>query len=151
MTRTRWSIELSPEERREFETFTKTGKRSVKVVKRAVIILALDTSNGRKPDTEADIARRIGVSRQTVQNVKKDFEGAADLSAFLQRKKRETPPIPPKATGELEARIIALACTKPPAGYSTWTLRLLADTRVELPYVDTLSPMTISRLLKKHR
>jgi hypothetical protein len=35
-------------------------------VKRAAIILALDTSGGRKPDTEADIARRIGVSRQTV-------------------------------------------------------------------------------------
>jgi hypothetical protein len=54
--------------------------------------------------------------------VKKDFEGAADLPAFLQRKKWETPPIPPKANGELEARIIALACGKPPAGYSSWIL-----------------------------
>ncbi|MDR1105706.1 MAG: helix-turn-helix domain-containing protein, partial [Treponema sp.] len=77
MTRTRRNIELNPEERRELEKFTKTGKRSVKLVKRAAVILALDTSDGRKPDAEADIARRTGVSRQTVQNVKKDFEAAA--------------------------------------------------------------------------
>jgi hypothetical protein len=117
MIRTIRNIELSPEERRELEKFTKTGKRSVKLVKRAAVILALDTSDGRKPDTGADIARRIGVSRQTVQNVKKDFEAAAGLTSFLQRKKRETPPVPPKVTGELEARIIAMACDKPPAFY----------------------------------
>jgi hypothetical protein len=113
-------------------------------VKRATVILAPDTSGSRKPDTEADIARHTGVSRQTVQTVKKDFETAADLNAFLQRKKRETPPGPPKVTGELEA------CGKPPAGYAAWTLRLLTDTRVKLQYIDSLSPMTGSRLLKKH-
>jgi transposase len=67
----------------------------------------------RETDTEADIAHRIGVSRQTVQNVKKDFEGVADLSAFLQRKKRKTPPIPPKATGEPEARLRPAASLLP--------------------------------------
>jgi hypothetical protein len=81
MTRTRWNIELSPEERQELEKFTRTGKRSVNLVKRAGVILALDTSEGRKPDTEADIARRIGVSRQTVQ-----FEAAADLPSFYNGK-----------------------------------------------------------------
>jgi hypothetical protein len=49
MTRTRRSIELSPEERRELEKFKKTGKQSVKLVKRATVILALDTSDGRIP------------------------------------------------------------------------------------------------------
>jgi hypothetical protein len=82
--------------------------------------------------------------------VKKDFETAADLSAFLRHKRRETPPVPPKVTGELEARVIALACGAPPAGYAAWTLRLLADTCVELQYIDSLSHMTVSRLLKKH-
>jgi hypothetical protein len=128
----------------------KTGTRSVKLFKRAAIILALDTSDGRKPDTETSIARRAGVSRQTVQIVKKDFTGASDLTAFLRRKKRETPPVPAKVTGELEARVIALARGTPPAGFSAWSLRLLADTCVELQYVDSLSHTTVSRLLKKH-
>ncbi|MDR0387395.1 MAG: helix-turn-helix domain-containing protein [Treponema sp.] len=148
MTKTKRSIELTAQERRELEAFTKTG--SGKLFKRASIILALDTSDGRKPDTETDIAHRIGVSRQTVQIVKKDFTEASDLTVFLRRKKRETPPVPAKVTGELEARIIALAYSTPPAGFSAWSLRLLADTCVELQYIDSLSHMTVSRLLKKH-
>ncbi|MDR2742880.1 MAG: hypothetical protein LBB98_12115 [Treponema sp.] len=64
MIRTKRNIALTPEKRHELEVFTKTGKRSVKLVKRAVIILALDTSGARKPDAETDIAHRIGVGRQ---------------------------------------------------------------------------------------
>jgi hypothetical protein len=48
------------------------------------------------------------------------------------------------------AVILALACGTPPEGYAAWTLRLLADTCVKLQYVDALSHMTVSRLLKKH-
>jgi hypothetical protein len=83
MIRTRRNITLSPEERHELEVITKSGKRSVKLVKRVAVILALDTSGSRKPDAEADIVRHTGVSRQTVQTVKKYFETAADLNAFL--------------------------------------------------------------------
>jgi hypothetical protein len=56
----------------------------------------------------------------------------------------------PEERHELEARVIALVCGTPPAGYAAWTLRLLADTCVELQYIDSLSHMTVSRLLKKH-
>jgi hypothetical protein len=143
-------IVLSRAERRALEAYTTTGTRSVKLLKRAEIMLLLDTSEGRVPEREERIAERAGMSRQTVQNVKNDFLKSADVGSFLQRKKRETPPVPAKITGEVEARIIALACGKPPEGFSTWTLRLLADTCVELQYVNELSHMTVSRLLKKH-
>jgi hypothetical protein len=149
MRRTSKEIILSPKERRELEAFTGSGTRSIKLFKRAEIILALDTSEDRLPAKEGSIAERIGVSRQSIQKVKKDFLASGDLKDFLRRKKRETPPVPAKITGEMEARIIALACSTPPAGFSRWTLRLLADKCVELQFVDSLSPMTISRLLKK--
>jgi hypothetical protein len=132
------------------ENFSKKGARSVKLVNRAKIILALDESDGRKPLKQADIAERIGVSRQAVNNARIAFQGAESVAAFLQRKKRDTPPIKPKITGELEARVIALACGMAPEGYDHWTLRLLADKCVELQYVDSLSHMSVSRLLKKH-
>jgi hypothetical protein len=51
--------------------------------------------------------------------VKKNFEKAAGITSFLQRKKRETPPVLPKVTGELEAHITAMACSTPPVGYAT--------------------------------
>jgi len=77
------------------------------------------------------------------------YLAAESVSKFLQRKKRETPPVAPKVTGEVAAHIIALACSKAPEGHAKWTLRLLADKSVELGYVETLSHMTVSRLLKK--
>lgn len=149
MKRTKLKISLSEEERRELERFTSTGCRSVKLVRRAAIILALDTSGGRKPDTETLIAERIGVSRKTVQEVKKNFTVAVSASAFLRRKKRETPPVPIKITGEVEARIIALACSQPPVGFVRWTLRLLADKSVELEYIDSISHTSVGSILKK--
>ena len=144
------AIMLSEDARIELENFSKKGKHSVRLVNRAKIILALDESGWRKPLKQVDIAEKVGVSRQTVNDAKHDFLEAEEVAVFLQRKKRKTPPVEPKVTGELEARIIALACGKTPDGYDHWTLRLLADKCVELQYVDSLSHMSVSRLLKKH-
>jgi transposase len=145
----RKAIELSPEERSGLKQFSKKGIHSVRLVNRAKIILALDTSEGRKADTQETIAKRVGVCRQTVNDAKQAFLKAGNTAEFLQRKKRSTPPIEPKVTGELEARIIALACGKAPKGCARWTLQLLADKCVELHYVDTLSSMSVCRVLKK--
>ena len=71
------------------------------------------------------------------------------LESTIYRKKRETPPVPAKVTGDVEAHIVTLACSEPPEGYERWTVRLLADKCVELNYVDSLSHMTVSRVLKK--
>jgi len=100
-------IELSGDERNELEKFSKTGKRSVKLVNRARAILELDEADGRKPLTQAQIAEKIGVTRQAVNDAKKAFITADSVSGFLKRKKRETPSVVPKITGEVEAHIIA--------------------------------------------
>jgi len=143
-------IALTSGERNTLEKFSATGVRSVRLVKRAKIILALDISGSRKASKQEEIAQRLGVSRQAINNVRRDFLEAENMATFLQRKKRAKPPVEPKATGELEARIIALACSQAPPGYAKWTLRLLASKCVELQYADSLSHMTVSRLLKKH-
>ena len=85
---------------------------------------------------------------RTVQNVRTSYANNG-LDATIARKKRETPPVPPKVTGDVEAHIIALACGDPPEGYTKWTLRLLADKCVELNYAESLSHMTVARILKK--
>ena len=143
-------IELSASRRNELEKFTKTGKHSVRLVNRAKIILELDEANGRKPLKQAQIAEKIGVTRQTINDAKQSFIAADNISAFLQRKKREAPPIEPKITGEVEAHIIALACSPVPEGYSKWSVRLLADKCVELNYIDSISFKSVQRVLKKH-
>ena len=142
-------IELNPTTRSKLEKFTKTGKRSVHLVNRAKIILELDEADGRKPLTQVQIAEKVGVTRQTVNNAKEAFLEAKDISIFLQRKKRETPPVAPKITREVEAHIIALACSPVPEGYAHWNLRLLANKSIELNYIDSISISSVRRILKK--
>ena len=190
-------IELTKAERTELEKHAKTGKRSVKLVNRAKIILELDEGGGRKPLTQEAIAEKLGVSRKTVNVAKKAFLAAssavaaaasagaagagADVGAgaapadpdgnsaaqaapdafacaspgtgvtasFLRRKKRETPPVAPKITGEIEARIIAMACGAAPEGCARWSLRLIAEKCVELNYIDSISFKSVQRVLKK--
>lgn len=64
-------------------------------------------------------------------------------------KKREHVPRGPKLNGDQEAKIIALRLGSPPKGFSNWSLRLLQSTVVELSIVDSVSPETLRRSLKK--
>lgn len=98
--------------------------------------------------TVQEAALAFNTSATTVQNVRSSY-GVKGLDATLNRKKRLTPPVPAKVTGEVEAHIIALACGEPPAGYAKWTLRLLADRSVKLGYVDSISHVQVGRILKK--
>ena len=54
-----------------------------------------------------------------------------------------------KLDGAQEARLVALACSEPPAGQARWSLRLLADKLVELQVVEAISHQTVRRVLKK--
>ena len=143
-------IILTAEQRKELENFSTKGVHSVRLVNRAKIILYMDTSENRISLKQEEIAKRVNVSRKTINEVKQDFLAAESISEFLQRKKRETPPVAPKITGEVEAKIIALACSSVPEGSARWTLQLLADKSVELKYIDSITDMSIHRLLKKH-
>ena len=71
------------------------------------------------------------------------------LAAVLSRKQRATPAVPRIFDGEKEAKLIALACSKPPKGRARWTLRLLENKVVELAIVERASDSTIGRVLKK--
>lgn len=143
-------IKLSAEQRKELEKFSKTGVHSAKLIKRAQVVLLLDTSQSGKSVKFKEIAERLNVSMTTITKVKTAFMESENVSAFLNRKKRETPPVAPKITGEIEARIIALACGEVPAGCARWTVRLIAEKSVELNLIDSLSHMSVHNLLKKH-
>jgi hypothetical protein len=62
---------------------------------------------------------------------------------------RAHPGRPPRITGDIEAKLIMLACSAPPEGRSRWTLHLLADKMVELRYIDTISDVGVMKRLKK--
>lgn len=142
-------VMLNNKQREELEAFAKKGVHSVRLVTRAKVILALDRSNKKDHLRITRISDQVGLSRQAIYDIRDEFFASTEIKDFLTRKKRETPPVPAKITGEVEAHIVALACSEPPEGYARWTVRLLAQRSVELSFVDSLSHMTVERLLKK--
>ena len=148
------NISLTEEQRKSLESKVKKGKCSATEIRRTNVILMADDSSG-KGMKDVDIAASLSITPQAVHNIKVKFlesdikEENKDASDGVKRKKRETPPVPPKVTGDVEAKIIALACSTPPEGRSKWTLRLLSEKSVELEIIDSISHMQVSRILKK--
>ena len=144
------TIVLNKEQREYLAGFTTNGVRPVQEFRRAMILLASDCSGGRRGPTEQAIAERADVSLATVKAVKKAFfDLGGDVEATVVRKKREVGPRKIKITGDVEAHLIALCRSPAPEGYAKWTVRLLADKMVELGYIEEISPMSVSRALKK--
>jgi hypothetical protein len=142
-------VYLTESERKQLLKTVKNGKNAANKITRANILLHLDENAG-PVKKQSEIAELCRVSTVTVYHVAKGF-ATKSLDEILTRKKRDTPPITPIAAGDVEARIIALACGEAPKGFSRWTLRLLEEKTVELGIVDHISDNTIGRLLKKHR
>ena len=46
-------------------------------------------------------------------------------------------------------RVVALACSEPPADQTRWTLKLLAQKLVDLELVDSISEVAVYKRLKK--
>ena len=148
MRKKKYRVYLNSEQRSALEEIVDRGKHTATIVKRANILLSLDENHGPVLK-QAEISRVLSVSTVTIMKISKQFveEG---LESVITLKKRESPPVKPIATGEIEAKIIALACSAPPDGRGRWTLRLLECKAVELEIVDSISDNTIGRLLKKH-
>jgi len=118
------------------------------LIKRAYVILALDSSYNRIPSKEIDICNLHEISRAGIHKIKDAYlEGG--INTIITRKKRATPPVESKIDGDVEAHIIALACMSPPEGYARWTLRLLADKVVEMGFIEDISHVSVGNVLKK--
>lgn len=143
----KYVIELSEQDKTELLDIVTKGSSPARTILRANILLASD-KHSEKYLTVAEIANVYHTTPTTVQTVRTSY-CEKGLEATINRKKRETPPVPAKVTGEVEAHVIALACGKPPEGYAKWTLRLLADKTVELGYITSISHVTVSNILKK--
>jgi transposase len=144
----RYRITLTKQERNELETLTKRGKTHARRFIHAHALLLSDTSENGPSWSVADTAEALGISCRTIEHLKKRFVEDG-FEAALERKKREKPPREVRFDGAFEARLTAMACSDVPEGHRRWTVRLLADKAVELNFAESVSHMTVQRILKK--
>jgi hypothetical protein len=144
----KYVVRLTAEEHQQLEAMIRKGKGPARRLLKARILLKADVSDAGPGWSDSRIIAALDTSASMVYRVRKQLveEG---FEAVLSRKQRATPAVPPIFDGEKEAKLIALACSKPPKGRARWTLRLLENKVVELGIVDRASDSTIHRTLKK--
>jgi len=142
-----YKVELLKQEREELLAIIKKGKHTSQTYRNAYVLLNTDEGKYSEKITNAEITKVLKVGMRTIDRIKKRFieEG---FEACLSRKPT-TRVYERKFDGDVEAKLVSIACSEPPKGLSKWSLRLLANKMVELKYVEDISHETVRTVLKK--
>jgi len=142
-------VNLTGDQRSEVRRIIDSSSKSISAETRAraKVLFHLD-ENGNNLLSPEKAACKAKLHRETVYGIRKEFSENG-FEAALYRKRREIPPTQPKVTGEIEALIIACACSSAPEGKSRWTAKMIADKIVIDNHIDSISDDTIRRVLKK--
>ena len=143
----KYRITLTAEEWTGLEQLVSAGNAAARKVAHARILLLVDEKYG-EACSDAEVVSALGVSLRTIERLRKRFvtEG---LEAALDHRPQPPRPDKIKIQGNVEAKVVELACSDPPQGRCRWTLQLLADEMVVLGLVDTISTETVRQALKK--
>jgi hypothetical protein len=143
----KYRVTLDTEERAALEQLVSKGKSASRKLAHARVLLLADTASGGD-QTDEDIVTAVGVSPRTIARVRKRFvtEG---VEAAIDHRPQPARPDKIKIKGDVEQRLVELACSDPPRGRCHWTLKLLADELVVLGLVDSISTETVRHALKK--
>src|SRR6266702_7978847 len=116
----KYVVRLSSEERERLEALLRKGKSPAQRLLKARILLKADVSEAGAGWSDSRIIQALDTSASMLYRVRKQLveEG---FEAVLSRKRRMTPPVAAIFDGEKEAKLIALACSKPPKGRARWT------------------------------
>ena len=126
----KYIIRLSADERHMLSKLARSGKAAARKITRARVLLKADAGEGGPGWTDERIAEALDVGVRTIENVRRRCveEGPA---VALGRSWPDRP-AQRKLDGAGEARLVAIACSKPPTGRARWTMQLLADELVVL-------------------
>lgn len=141
MRKEKHEVHLTKDEQKKLLAIISTGRNKATIIRRAHILLKVDEGK-----TDAEISQILYVSEQTIRRTRLRYEKDG-LEAALKDKPH------PRPSGKLdekqEARLVAIACSKPPTGRARWTLELLVRRLIQDKVVTTIAPETVRLLLKK--
>jgi len=145
---TKYAVMLSPDERAWLEELSHKGKHNASKVLQARALLLCDIGEQGAAWPVHKIAKVLGISKRTINNLKKRVVMLGLQNAF-ENKQSEKLPRAVRYDAAFDAQLVALACSEPPKGYQRWSVRLLAAKIVELQIVPVVSHTSVHRALQK--
>lgn len=140
-------VRLDAAQRAELTQQISAGSAPARQLVHARILLKADAGADGPGWSDARVAEAVETSARTVARVRQAWATHGTAAAIT--RKRPAVRTPRRLDGSGEARLIAVACSAPPAGRARWTLRLLADRLIELEVVTGIAPNTVRATLKK--
>ena len=141
-------VKLDSEEREELAALARKHNGAAIKVKRAKALLTIDCGGGGPAATDREASAGSGLAVRSIERLRARACEVGPIGA-LERKRRETPPVAAKVTGEVEATMVKIACSDAPEGRGSWTMDLIAGRLVELGLVESISGETVRVTLKK--
>lgn len=148
MPRKQHLVRLSATDRQTLRAMIRHGRRAATTIQRAHILLKADASSAGPALTDKPVAAAVEVSPRTVAPTRAAW-GTRGWEA-LERKRRATPPVPPKLGAAAATRLVAVACSTPPEGVAQWSLRRLAQRAIALERVETIAHETVRHTRDKN-
>lgn len=144
----KYRVKLSEEERESLRKKISSGTSPARELLHAQVLLKIDQGGDLRLTNKA-AAAEVGIASRSVQRIRQRY-ALEGVDAAIARKDQPPRPEKRKITYDVEAKLIALACSAAPEGRQRWTLRLLADKAVELElFVGKLSHQSVRKVLKK--
>ena len=144
----KYRIKLTLEERKTLESIVDKGTHTSIKFRRAMILLLSDESELGPALSDRKIEEATRMRQRTVERLREHCHRVGPIQA-LERVPRVNPPVEAKVTGEIEAKMVQIACSEAPEGAARWTLSLIAQEVVKLEILESISKSTVGKVLKK--
>jgi transposase len=136
------SFRLKPPDAQELARVLHGGVQQVRVVLRALALRHL-----AQGASAPDVARLVSLTPQAIRRIAHRYRTGGLASALYERPRRGAAEVLAPAEKQ---RIVAMACSDPPAGAARWTVRLIAQEAVKRRLVPRVGRETIRVLLQSH-
>lgn len=133
---------LKTRDAKAVDTLLHGGVQQVRVVLRALALQHL-----HRGASAPQVARLVPLTPQAIRKIAHRYRRGGLTSALYERPR----PGAAEVLGPAEKqRIVAMACSDPPAGAARWTVRLIAQEAVKRRLVPRVGRETIRVLLQSH-
>jgi putative transposase len=114
-----YKVHLQDQEKQQLQGIVKKGTTKARTITRARILLMAEEQK-----TDKQIYEALDLASSTPHDIRRKYcDGGLKKALYdAPRPGKER-----KLSGVQEAKVVAIACTKPPDGYANWTLDLLTE------------------------
>ncbi|MBE7439203.1 MAG: helix-turn-helix domain-containing protein [Spirochaetales bacterium] len=128
-------MKLRAQDRQALKDMLTKGSESVRVIKRAMVLIKMDTGLSSN-----QAATAVGVTPETARKVGwRYITGGLDDSLY----ERPRPGNPPLLSDRQKKELISIACSEPPRGQARWSTATLAAEVMRRQIVPYVSKETI--------